>query len=105
MDWVLQEQDERIRDRELRDFVPDKVFDAHLHLYAADHFDGAGPALTRSGPEIADWSEYQSRTRQILPAREISGLAFGFPATNVRFNVANQFVSQEVQRGGGIRIE
>lgn len=93
--WQVTDRDRQLWDRELESFVPPQVFDTHLHLYEHTHFAGQPPALCAEGPAIAGWSEFQRHIGQMMPGRQISGLAFGFPATTVDFAAANAFVANE----------
>lgn len=100
MDWQLLDRDREIWDRELASFVPPRVFDSHLHLYELSHFNGPAPGLCSKGPAIAGWAEFQSRIAEIMPDREVSGLAFGYPATMVNFEAANTFLANEAKHPG-----
>src|SRR5688500_5713746 len=96
--WQVTDRDRELWDRELELFVPPRIFDAHLHLYEQGHFRGQPPALCDEGPISAGWSEYQRQIGQIMPRRQIDGLAFGFPATAVDFETANGFVAAECRQ-------
>ena len=37
-DWVFTDYDRELIDRELQDFIPPRVFDAHVHLFLREHF-------------------------------------------------------------------
>lgn len=100
MDWQLLDRDREIWDRELASFVPPRVFDSHLHLYELSHFNGPAPGLCAKGPTSAGWSVFQSRIAEIMPGREVSGLAFGYPATTVNFETANTFLANEAKHPG-----
>ncbi len=100
MDWQLLDMDREIWDRELASFVPPRVFDGHLHLYEASHFEETVPALCVSGPDPVGWVEFQKRIAEIMPDRDVGGLAFGFPAVGVNFETANAFLAREAQRPG-----
>ena len=100
MDWQLLDMDREIWDRELASFVPPRIFDAHLHLYEASHFEESVPALCASGPDPVGWAEFQKRITQIMPDRDVGGLAFGFPAVGVNFERANAFLAREAKRPG-----
>jgi predicted TIM-barrel fold metal-dependent hydrolase len=93
--WQVTGRDRELWDRELESFVPPRIFDAHLHLYEQSQFHGQAPALCAEGPPTASWSEFQRQMAQMMPGRQIDGLAFGFPATNVDFEAANAFVAGE----------
>ena len=100
MDWQLLDRDRDIWDKELAAFVPPRVFDSHLHLYELSHFNGAAPALCVKGPSNVGWAEFQTRIAQIMPDREVSGLAFGYPTPNVNFEAANDFLAREAKHPG-----
>lgn len=93
--WQVTDRDRELWDRELASFVPPRIFDAHLHLYENTHFAGQPPALCAQGPATVGWSEFQQQIGQMMPGRQIDGLAFGFPATTVDFEAANVFVAAE----------
>ena len=93
--WQVTDHDRELWDRELESFVPPRIFDAHLHLYENSHFRGQPPARCAEGPPTTGWSEFQRQIGQMMPGRQIGGLAFGFPATTVDFESANAFVAAE----------
>lgn len=97
MDWQLLDHDREIFDRELASFVPPRVFDSHLHLYELSHFSGPAPELCAKGPSRVGWAEFQTRIADILPGREVRGLAFGYPQTTVNFEAANAFLARETK--------
>lgn len=98
--WQVTDRDRELWDRELESFVPPRIFDAHLHLYEQNHLQGQPPALCAEGPPSAGWSEFQRQIGQMLPGRQIDGLAFGYPATTVDFAAANDFVAAECRAAG-----
>lgn len=98
MDWQLLDADRELWDRELDSFVPQRIFDAHAHLYEIGHFSTNPPGLCASGPASAGWETFQERIAQITPRRQTAGLFFGFPATHVDFAKANAFVANETRR-------
>ena len=48
-------EDRKFFERELADFVPDKVFDAHLDLWHPEQFDGPLPGL----PDVLSHENYR----------------------------------------------
>lgn len=98
--WQVTERDRELWDRELASFVPPRIFDAHLHLYELSHFQGQPPALCAQGPPTAGWNVFRQHMGELMPGREIGGLAFGFPATTVDFRAANAFVAAESRQSG-----
>ena len=102
MDWQLLDRDREIWERELASFVPPRVFDSHLHLYELSHFNGAAPGLCAKGPSNVGWAEFQTQIAQIMPDREVSGLAFGYPTPTVNFEAANDFLARESKHLGAL---
>ena len=102
MDWQLLDRDRAIWDRELASFVPPRVFDSHLHLYESSHFNGKVPALCATGPSDVGWDVFQNKIAEIMPDREVTGLAFGFPTPTVDFKAANDFLAREAKHSGAL---
>lgn len=94
--------DARERDfyiRELRNFVPDEVFDVHAHVYRTDH----GPAFSEGlvTVDIATWRGYtRSWMEEQAPA---SGLYFGFPTRDSDPKQDNDLLADELTRHPGSR--
>ncbi len=95
--WELTDQDRELIDRELATFLPDRIFDAHAHLFARSHFPpGAAPAWMDSGPDRCGMSEYESFAEWLHPnERTAGGLFFGLAFTGDR-DANNAFVAAEV---------
>lgn len=96
-DWQILDSDREFFARELDSFVPQRVFDAHAHLYDMDHFNGDLPVATRTGPRRATMAEFLSRIDQIHPGRQCDGLFFGFPKIGSDMEAANRFLAAEVR--------
>jgi predicted TIM-barrel fold metal-dependent hydrolase len=86
--------DREFFDRELASFVPDKVFDAHCHVWlpGETHFkiDGFG--------ETVGYNEYRSLASDLHPGRQTSALflSFGMPARARGVDSMNAFVARQV---------
>lgn len=93
--WQVTDRDRALWERELAAFVPPRVFDAHVHLYAQSHFHGSPPALCAEGPASVGWQEFQRQMSELMPNRELAGVCFPFPATNVDFAATNAFLAKE----------
>ena len=98
MNWKLTESDRELFARELESFVPERIFDAHAHLYSNRHFSIAPPSLCGEGPPEAGWDTYCNRIDEITPGRRTSGLFFGYPALDMDSAAGNEFVMREVRR-------
>jgi predicted TIM-barrel fold metal-dependent hydrolase len=98
--WQLTAADRDFVAREIEPFLPDKVFDAHAHLFRHAHYTaGTLPALLTGTPteiglatfrEYIDWIHPNGRTK--------GGLFFGLAFTGDR-DANNVYVAQEVQAG------
>ncbi len=95
--WELTDQDRELIDRELATFLPDRIFDAHAHLFARSHFPpGAAPAWMDGSPDCCGMSEYESFAEWLHPnGRTTGGLFFGLAFTGDR-DANNAFVAAEV---------
>ncbi|MFC1452007.1 aminotransferase class III-fold pyridoxal phosphate-dependent enzyme [Verrucomicrobiota bacterium] len=79
----------------LRERVPERVFDAHMHLYAVEHIDPC-PAFVRWGPERADlgaWRRYMGS--QIGESRLSGALCTPFPSKGGSIEAVNEFVVEQ----------
>ncbi len=71
----------RIWEREFADFVPEQVFDAHIHIMRRDSFHGDVPAddfRQKFGGEFR-WEQWRAYSRACFPERRVGCNAFGFP--------------------------
>jgi len=98
--WQLREEDREVFARELEGFVPERVLDAHAHLYQA-HWWEDPPAHVMAGPPEVGLSVYREQMQWILPGREVQGyhFAYPFPTTDgERLRAANAWVAGEVAK-------
>ena len=103
-DWPVLDCDREFYERELRSFVPGRVFDAHCHLYRRSHFRDGLPAFAARGPE-ADMATFQRSIRAITSATHVGGLFFGFPSRQIDVPANNAFVADEVRGEAGSRAQ
>lgn len=101
---TLNDLDRRIWQEELAEFVPQRVFDVHSHVYRwAFNLDPAkdrGPYASTGGafPE-ATWAFLNHCDELLMPGREVHRLSFGFPfAPHGDFEAANRFTATETRR-------
>ncbi len=95
--WNVQDHDREFFERELNAFLPERIFDAHAHLYAKDHFRGSAPPVVEEGPDFVGFSHYRQAMSQLTPGRHYSGLFFGFPRAELDMEAANRFLAAEVR--------
>jgi predicted TIM-barrel fold metal-dependent hydrolase len=87
--WRATEEDLRFYERELASFIPDRVFDAHTHLWQRDH------AKYHGLPDDVDYSEYRQLMEDLHPGRRISALFI--PAFNNKqmIGAANAWTAEQ----------
>jgi hypothetical protein len=100
--WELNDADRAMIAREVAPFLPDRVFDAHAHLFCADHYaPGARPAHQEGNPARLGLDEYLRYIGWLHPGgRTVGGLFFGL-AFNGDRAANNRFVADEVAAGRG----
>lgn len=92
---LLRPEDVEFFERELASFVPDRVFDAHTHLW--DH--RLIPwSISGEGPQDAGYSEYMQLMQDLHPGRRATALFI--PAVSLdkkgAFDEENEWISVEV---------
>jgi glutamate-1-semialdehyde 2,1-aminomutase len=98
--WQFTDADREMIEREVEPFLPDRVFDAHAHLFHAAHYaPGARPAHQEGNPEQLGLDEYIRYAEWLHPrGRTVGGLFFGLAFTGDRA-ANNDFVAAEVAGG------
>jgi len=99
----LREIDRRIWDEELAGFVPDRVIDAHTHVYdwTPEVWRRAGNAAPE-GPfatyPLADWETLEAIDRMLFPGREVHRIAFGNPLQVCPLDQGNDYLAEQAGR-------
>lgn len=104
-DFTPNDLDQRIWVEELEDFVPDRVFDVHTHIYRwafnlnRDKETGPyAPSIGRYFPEVTT-KLADEIDAALLPGRQVERLAFPFPfAGQCDFEASNIYVAAEAAR-------
>jgi predicted TIM-barrel fold metal-dependent hydrolase len=104
-DWEVLDSDRELFHRELRSFVPDRIFDAHCHLYQRSQFRGDVPELVAGGPERAGIEAFRRHMDEIHPGRRCDGLFFGYPHARIDMDAANGFVADEIANQPACRAQ
>ena len=98
--------DRRIWEEELAEFVPQKIYDAHAHIYLPEHDltgQGANPpksadvhdgGITQQIPAI-DRETLDHLYALLFPGREVHNVLFGWVFECVDFDAINRFVSEQ----------
>jgi len=101
-DFVYDEVDERVWREELADFLPQRIFDFHGHIFLAEHWpsfdeDQSNPSLpvvVREYPHEA-FAEAESR---MWPGREVKNLVFGWIDPKEDIDAMNAYVADAARR-------
>lgn len=100
--------DRRIWQEELEDFVPQRVFDAHSHIYRwafnLDPNKDKGPSPDPIGalfPEVT-WELADAVDAALMPGRQMARLAFPYPFPQpCDFEASNAYLAGEAAKGHG----
>jgi len=87
--------------RRIEDFLPQRIFDAHVHLFNAEHFvfENLYPMLK---PEkFLGIEDYRKAAGEWLPNRNVEGLFFGFPNRGNDRVAVNRWMVEQIQICGG----
>ncbi len=91
------DSDREIFQRELDSFLPNRIYDAHCHLWERGQFLGAKPGVMDEGPDSVGFATYTAAMEDLMPGRRYSGLFFGFPHAELDIDAANDFLAGEVK--------
>lgn len=98
--WEFTDVDREFVERAVAPFLPDRVFDAHAHLFRHDHYaPGTLPGQLDGTPPEIGLAVYREYIDWLHPGgRTVGGLFFGLAFTGDR-DGNNTFVAQEVNAG------
>lgn len=100
--WTVEECDLEFFAQHLDGFLPQRIFDAHCHLYRTVDF-AKIPALAAAGPDEVSWNCFLEHMAVLTPGREYAGLAFPFPAVGVDCAGGNTFLAGELAQHALLR--
>ncbi len=89
--------DQQIWDEELQDFVPDRVFDAHIHLFNPEHLTSAAQSNANTWG-LADLATLQRWAGRLYPGRETHFLALGTPIPGIDVATHNRWCIGQVRQ-------
>ena len=102
--WRARDDEMEFFRRELDSFVPERIFDAHVHFYNLGFFPEEDVLdLMRDGPPVVGMDVFQEYIGQITPGRETDGLCFPYPRPGTDFKAVHPFLAQEVAKRAGSR--
>ena len=86
--------DQQIWDEELQDFVPDRVFDAHIHMFHHTHV----PSSVSHGWTDAGLSTLRQWADRLYPGRETHFLVLGTPTRDIDVAAHNRWCLEQVRQ-------
>ncbi len=86
------EHDQQIWEEELDEFLPQQIFDAHIHLFNPAHRKSGTPGWSH-----ADLSTLQQWAARLYPGREVHFLVLGTPLSGIDVAAHNTWAMQQVQ--------
>ena len=86
--YLLRDEDRAFFERELASFVPDRVFDAHCHLWPTEKTGKERPDV----PPAAGYQEYRKLIDGLHPGRRVAALFIPFPRE--RRHEANEWLGR-----------
>ena len=101
--WNFTDVDKRIAD-EVSSFLPERVFDAHAHLYTIEHVAPSPSGFFTEGPPVVSiptWREYLGK--QLVGMRFEGGLFIGLPQAGCDLQAPNDFVVSQLVVSAGTR--
>jgi glutamate-1-semialdehyde 2,1-aminomutase len=90
------QHDEQIWREELEDFVPRRIFDAHIHMLNPAHLSDATSAAFRNWSH-ADLPALKQWAKRLYPGREVHFLVLGTPAPGIDVAAHNRWCSEQVR--------
>ena len=97
--WKFLDSDRDFFVRELDSFVPESVYDAHVHLGRPSGYGPNSKDLLANTPEVVDMKTYRSQLPWLLPGRELDGVLV-IPSTlsGESLEEGNRFAAKQVMR-------
>lgn len=85
--------DLQIWEEELDSFVPQRVFDAHMHLFHPDHLSISGSTTNRWG--LTDFETARQWATVLYPGREVHFLFLGTPLKGINVKTHNRWCYEQ----------
>ena len=94
----FKEEDQQFLEREILPFLPDRIIDAHAHLFCHEHYpDGVPRAGLETTPPRLGLAEFAHYSEWLHPGgRVVGGLFFGLAFLGDR-QANNEFIAAEIQ--------
>ena len=91
---IVRPEDFAFYERELESFIPDRVFDAHAHLWQLDNM--MGRAAVPELPEDVGYSQYMELMQALHPGRKTAGLLLHRVVPRPALAAANDWASRNI---------
>lgn len=89
--------DQQIWDEELRGFVPNRVFDAHIHLFNPVHLPPTSPSAANPWG-YTDLATLKQWAERLYPGRETHFLVLGTPMIGLDVEAHNRWAIEQVRQ-------
>jgi Predicted metal-dependent hydrolase of the TIM-barrel fold len=102
---MLNEVDRCFYSKELFEFLPDKLFDCHAHMWLKDHRTEKDFPM-RSAMWVSDLTaensgeELMQDIKELLPGKEVEGLFFGYVDPDIDIKANNRYVCNMAKKFG-----
>ena len=94
MTYALREHEAAFFERELASFVPDRVFDAHCHLWPAEHDEAVWNC--NAWGEAVGFTDYRARVDLLHPGRDVAAMFLPLPEPNAALHPAqNDWITEQ----------
>ncbi len=103
MNWketTTKETNRKIYDEEIRDFIPDTIFDFHTHVFNAEAIPKGDPGMELPGVHIKSYTipELMKDCEEIYPGKNCRAVVFGFPDIRYNSDINNRYVAETADR-------
>ena len=92
----INQTDKLIYDREIGPYLPERIFDAHTHLFQKRFHPGHIAAAGRPGGDV-DMEGLRSWWQALFPDKHVNGLVMGFPMVGMDWQGESEFVAEQVR--------
>ncbi|MEX2288241.1 MAG: amidohydrolase family protein, partial [Planctomycetaceae bacterium] len=96
---IVRDVDREFFDRELASFVPERIFDAHCHLWNADHYQVKLAGM----PRDAGYDEYREMIDALHPGRSVRALFIPMPSQAEVIPRANDWIAKQTGKAADCR--
>ena len=97
------EHDQQIWEEELKEFVPQRVFDAHIHMLKREHLSQEKPSAFDQWAEV-NLSTLRAWAERLYPGRETHFLVLGTPAPGIDVDAHNHWAVEDLRADPSSRM-